>query len=78
MHPSSDLDPAEPWLLQLYVRSRVLALAGSAGVSRRLGLGSELVRQAFADALTEGVSISEQEDEDKGPSLQLSFGHECQ
>lgn len=57
----------------------MLALAGSASVSRRLGLGSELVRQAFADSLNEGIStLAADEEEDRGPSLQLSFAHECQ
>ncbi len=66
--------------LQVYVRSRVLALAGSASVSRRLGLGSEVIRQAFADTLTEGISLSSVKEEagSSGPPLQLSFGHECQ
>ena len=67
-------------LLQVYVRSRVLALAGCASVSRRLGLGSEVIWQAFADTLTEGINLSSisEEAESGGAPLQLSFGHECQ
>jgi hypothetical protein len=77
LHPPS---PYEEMVgVQVYVRSKILAVAGSASLGRRLGMNPEAVRQAFADVLTEGIALrSSDQEETVGPALQLSFGHECQ
>ena len=68
-------------VVQRYVRTRILAVAGCASVSRRLGVGADTVRQAFAETLNEAASLQGLEEADAaadGPQLQLSFGHDCQ
>lgn len=65
--------------LQRYVRARIIGLAGSAAVSRRLGIRPETVKQAFAESLTENPLRSLYSGSTSaGPTLQLSFGHDCQ
>lgn len=74
----SAADP--PFPLQSYVRTRVLALAGSVSVSRRLGLSPDVIKQAFIDALMEAAhprSLPNAERDDPATRLQLVFRHDC-
>ncbi|KAK9790768.1 hypothetical protein WJX73_001816 [Symbiochloris irregularis] len=67
-------------VLESYVRTRVLALAGSPSVSRRLGLSSDVVKQAFIDAIMEGQhprGLPNAERDDPAVRLQLVFRHDC-
>ena len=50
-------------------------------MSRRLGVGADTVRQAFAETLNEAAALRALDEADAvadGPQLQLSFGHDCQ
>ena len=66
--------------MQKYVRARLLAVAGNATVSQRLGVPAETIRQAFAYVLSDNVPLSRLSSSPNaaGPSHQLAFGHSCQ
>ena len=59
---------------------RILALAGSASIAKRLNVSADAVRQAFAETLTEAAplrAIFDDDEEDAGLQLRLNFSHDC-
>lgn len=63
-------------LLQGYVRDRLVQFAADVRLARRLGVTSDVLRQAVVDTLEEG-SYNEGSEGDGPPRLQLHFYHDC-
>ncbi|KAK9806750.1 hypothetical protein WJX72_001396 [[Myrmecia] bisecta] len=72
----SDLAGVPRRVLESYVRDRLLQVVSSVGLSRRLGVPTDTLRQAFSESLAE-LSGPEPQHRPGGPELQLVFRHDC-